>query len=289
MKVGTLNVSCLWNKLNYPEFLELVSSYDVFCAAETYLDSFDIADIENFDFISLPRSQEYKRKSGGIGIYVRSSLSMYIKVESCSSEYILWVSVDRPISGLQEKLMLGTIYIPPENSRFFTQDEFDSFENSVSDACCNHKYVIITCDANSKTAQLSDFVRSDTFLFDMFDVDSVDQSDLEKYTELENLNIPLDRKSKDKKTNAHGIRFIDICRNNDLFFLNGRLYNDTDGNFTFKQKSVIDYVIATADCFKHVRGFNIVETDTFLSDGHSILQFELGSLRLLNTETPSTY
>ena len=94
----------------------------------------------------------------------------------------------------------------------------------------------------------------------MFDVDSVDQSDLQKYTELENVNIPLDRKSKDKNTNAHSIRFIDICRNNDLFFLNGRLYNETDGNFTFKQKSVIDYVIATAGCFKHVRGFNIVET-----------------------------
>ena len=117
MKVGTLNVSGLRNKLNYPELLELVSSYDVFCAAETHLD----VDIENYDFISLPRSQEYKRKSGGIGIYVRS---MYIKVESCSSEYILWVSVDRPITGLQEKLMLGTVYIPPENSRFFTQDEF---------------------------------------------------------------------------------------------------------------------------------------------------------------------
>ena len=65
-------------------------------------------------------------------------------------------------------------------------------------------------------------------------------------------------KSKDKKTNAHGIRFTDICRNNDLFILNGSLYNDTDGNFTFKQKSVIDYVIATADCSKHVRRFNIV-------------------------------
>ena len=122
----------------------------------------------------------------------------------------------------------------------------------------------------------------------MSDVHSVDHSDLEKYIELENMNIPLDRKSKDKKTNAHGIRFIVICRNNDLFILNGRLYNDTKGNFTFKQKSVIDYVIATAACFKHVRGFNIVETDTLLTDGHSILQFELGSLRLLKTETPST-
>ena len=146
--------------------------------------------MEHFDFISLPRSREYKRKSGGIGVYIRSCLSNFIKLENCSTEYILWLSVDKSVTGLPDKLMLGTIYIPPENSRFFSQDEFDLFENSVTDICCNHKYVVISGDANSRTAQLSDFVRSDPFLLDMFDVDAADQSELGKYTELENLNLP---------------------------------------------------------------------------------------------------
>ena len=66
----------------------------------------------------------------------------------------MWLSVDKSVIGLPDKLMLGTIYIPPENSRFFSQDE-----NSVTDICCNHKYVVISGDANSRTAQLSDFER----------------------------------------------------------------------------------------------------------------------------------
>ena len=64
--------------------------------------------------------------------------------------------------------MLGCIYIPPENSRFFTNEDFELFEDSVSDICNNYKYVMITGDANSRTAQLHDFVRPDSFLFDFF-------------------------------------------------------------------------------------------------------------------------
>jgi hypothetical protein len=52
--------------------------------------------------------------------------------------------------------------------------------------------------------------------------------------------VPLDRKSQDRKINSHGLRLIDICRNNNMFILNGRIGNDQNGAFTFKHKSVID-------------------------------------------------
>ena len=61
----------------------------------------------------------------------------------------------------------------------------------------------------------------------------------------------------DNKTNAHGIRLIELCRNNNLFIFNGGIHNDLTGKYTFKDKSVIDYTIATADCFQFIRDFEI--------------------------------
>ena len=215
---------------------------------------------------------DYRRKSGGIGIYVKDYLSKHITFNHKSTEYILWIAIDEQVTNLPEKLMLG-IYIPPENSRFFTNENFELFEDSVSDICNNYKYVMITDDANSRTAQLHDFVRPDSFLFDFFDVEADDQNDFEKHTVLQNLSIPLNRQSMDNKTNAHGIRLIELCRNNNLFIFNGRIHNDLTGKYTFKDKSVIDYTIATADCFQFIRDFDVKGTDSLFSDGHSLLQF----------------
>ena len=35
-------------KLNYPDLIDFVNNYDVFCVLETHLDSTDLVDIENF-------------------------------------------------------------------------------------------------------------------------------------------------------------------------------------------------------------------------------------------------
>ena len=45
--------------LNYPKLLEHRNSYDIFCASETHINSYDLVNIPKYDFHSLPRSQEY--------------------------------------------------------------------------------------------------------------------------------------------------------------------------------------------------------------------------------------
>ena len=184
--------------------------------------------------------------------------------------------------------MLGAIYVPPENSRFFTTDEFDIFENSITEMCHNHKYVMLAGDFNSRTGHLSDFSRSDHFLLNHFNIELEDQSALDQHSILENLSIPLELSSEDSITNALGSRLIDICRNNNLFILNGRVHKDTTGRFTFKYNSVIDYIISTADCFQHISNFDVTKTDTLLSDGHSLLHLEIGS-KLLPTNHDIPY
>ena len=91
---------------------------------------------------------------------------------------------------------------------------------------------------------------------------------------MENLSINLQRKSQDSKLNTNGYKLLDICKNNNLFILKGRLSADSDvGRFTFREKSVIDYVIASAECFEKINHFEIIETDPIFSDGHNLLSW----------------
>ena len=56
----------------------------------------------------------------------------------------------------------------------------------------------------------------------------------------------------------------------------------TTGRFTFKYNSVIDYIISTAECFNHISNFDVIKTDTLLSDGHSLLHLEIGPKLLID-------
>lgn len=126
----------------------------------------------------------------------------------------------------------------------------DEFETELTSVCSKYEYVCLAGDANARTSKLPDVIPSDHILNDIFDIDQESQAYFDKFTMLENLNIPLVtcRYSQDKKTNAHGMRFIETCRNNNLFIMNGQY--DVDVNvckLTFRNKSLIDYVIVTAE------------------------------------------
>jgi hypothetical protein len=57
-------------------------------------------------------------------------------------DYVLWLSLDPAITNFPENVLIGAFYLPLENSRFFTIDEFDMFENNVVIVCCKFKCII---------------------------------------------------------------------------------------------------------------------------------------------------
>jgi hypothetical protein len=61
-------------------------------------------------------------------------------------------------------LILGIVYIPPESSRVFNQDELLTFENEVVDMCYLYENVMLTGDANAHIGLLQDFSEPDNFL-----------------------------------------------------------------------------------------------------------------------------
>ena len=196
-------------------------------------------------------------------------------LESPIIHYFQWLKFDNHFLHIPEDLIFGAIYIPPENSRFFNNDDLNEFEQEISHYSCNNNFVMLAGDTNSRTGSMKDFVSTDRFTNELFNIDEDIQSDLDKYTILENLSVPLTRYSCDKKTNTHVHRLIQICQNNNIFIVNGRIYNDKEsGNFTFRDKSVVDYVLSTAECFRYYSNFEIIETDSLHSDGHSVIAWE---------------
>ena len=89
LKFGYLNVCGLKQRLEYPEFIEFIENYDIICLAETHSDQCDIIEINNYTYISKPRSKEFRRKSGGIGVLIKNKFAKYIDVIPGNSEYVL--------------------------------------------------------------------------------------------------------------------------------------------------------------------------------------------------------
>jgi exonuclease III len=166
LKLCALNVNGLKRRIEYPDFVAFIGNYDIFCISETHTDNNDIVDITGFTYFAKHRTQQYLRKSGGIGIYVRDNIAPHVTLHSSRSEYILWISIDKQLTSLDEPIFLGAIYIPPEKSRFFSEDLWNEFEYDISEKPSEHKYVYIADDTNRRIGRLRDAIISDIYFND---------------------------------------------------------------------------------------------------------------------------
>ena len=276
LKFASLNVCGLNTRLEYPDFVTYFSSFDIICYQETKVDEFDILSLPGFTAISQPRKQRQYRKSGGLAIFIKDNISQFCTQYKTESDYILWISIDKSVLDTDENVILGSIYIPPVQSRYYNEDELAVLESEIISQCSNNKYVFINGDLNGRSSRLPDFTLIDSFVSDLFDFDDSTANFFDKTSLLENLNIPLERASKDHKTNTMGYWLIDTCKNNNLFIVNGRFGKDKGiGTTTFRDKSLIDYTLCSAESFEILHDFEIVELDPVFSDGHSLLAWSV--------------
>jgi len=268
----------LKTKLNYPEFVNLIQQYDVFCTVETNLNQYDKVDLNGYTYFGKCRKKIISRKSGGIGLYVKNEFSSCVELLDLKCEYLLSIKIKGDILSLEKDLILCAVYLPPTGSRYLDEDELLLFENEICQICTEHKYCIFVGDINARTARIPDFVSADEFLADYFNFDDDTLSAFNRTQLLEKWGFSLSRVSSDSKTNAHGHMFIELCKNNSLFILNGRVGQDkNNGQFTYRETSVIDYAFSTPECFEFFEDFAVIETDALFSDGHNLLSLTLNT------------
>ena len=131
----------------------------------------DIISFPGYTSFTQTRKQRFCRKSGGISVYSKITFSKYIKLIDTDSDYILWLEIDKNLMNLDENLILGTVYLPPENSNFYNDEEFLTIENEIMSFCSKHKHAMLSGDFNARTSEMRDYTERDDFLADMFNFD----------------------------------------------------------------------------------------------------------------------
>jgi hypothetical protein len=109
---------------------------------------------------------------------------------------------------------MGCVYIPPENTKYSSTDAFSDIENEMFNLVKNGEHVSLLGDFNAKSGKLSDYVKPDEELLDIFDLyEDIDLiSYMYDYENLLRANIPLDRKSLcTGKPTTFPVHFRVIC------------------------------------------------------------------------------
>ena len=189
----------------------------------------------------------------------------FISFKESKFEYISWLQkhVSKQLFGIEQDMMIASVYIPLWQSKFYNDDELEIFEQEISSACCNFDYLYMLGDFNAQTGELSDYTTADSFLSEFFDFD---QDTIDSYNQkcvLENFGIQLQK-------NNHGFKSIDICKNNNLILLNGRYGQDKNvDELTFRELSVIDYAITSSKGVEFLQIFALQKsTDCSRTDMH---------------------
>ena len=86
------------------------------------------------------------------------------------SEYVHWVEFTK---CLNSDMLLGCVYIPPENSNYLFEETFIEVEDELLFFSRDHKNIALAGDFNSRTSNVSDIVELDDNLFDMLDISDV--------------------------------------------------------------------------------------------------------------------
>ena len=263
-----MNVCGLKSKLQYPEFVELVNKYDIVCFQESKTDDYDEINLSGYIFEMKNRFAFSNRRSGGLVLGYKEKLQNYIECISTESKFVQWFKLSADYSKLEEDIIFGSVYIPPESTKYSSPESFREIENELLDFVINHNLICLLGDFNSRTSTDLDYIVIDDkdILIDSYDIVG---NDIHRIL---NDKISLLRNNSDKNKNNYGNLLLELCKLNNLFIVNGRIGDNITGKLTSKNAAVVDYFIGTAEFLNIITDSNVLEFCSLFSDIHSPLE-----------------
>ena len=116
------------------------------------------------------------KKSGGLTILYKEKFKGYLKFTKTKSELVQWVLISNEILQDDKNLLLGCVYIPPENSKYASKESFSEIEDEMLQLQSNNCNITLLGDFNAITKTLDDYVVPDDSFFEV--LDDFDNSDL---------------------------------------------------------------------------------------------------------------
>jgi len=116
------------------------------------------------------------RKSGEIAFGYKENLDKFITIIKNDSKFVFWVKVSSTVFKLDENVLIGVVYIPPEFTSYSSQEAFNDMYFDIRNCSRLYKYISLAGDFNARTAELNDFS-----VFTENDFPNGDEHLLEKY------------------------------------------------------------------------------------------------------------
>ncbi|XP_071123270.1 uncharacterized protein [Mytilus edulis] len=248
----------------------MVQEFDFISLVETKTDDLDKINIPGFTFHLKNRKNIARVKSGGIAFGYKSHLENFVKPVENFSSLVYWWKISSDLLKTDQDVMIGNIYIPPENSVYKVPDAFNELEQEFLKFSVEYKYILLNGDFNSRTSRDVEYIETVHSQHDIVDTDNVDiLNNLELY------DMSKVRCSMDTSKNSYGNMLLEMCKNNNIIILNGRVNGDKEGKFTCRQASVVDYFICTYDFLCFVVNMYVQDFSKLFSDVHSPLILSL--------------
>ncbi|CAG2201848.1 unnamed protein product [Mytilus edulis] len=228
-----------------------ILNYDISIFVESKLDNLDVLDVpKGYTYVTKNRKKMCK-KSGGIAVIFKKSLETSLTFLSSESQFVQWMKVTKSIFGLQNDVIVGCIYIPPEGSKYSNLEAFDEIENELmSLKKVKDVHTALIGDFNAKTGILNDFVLADETLLDLFHLDTDNEiiSYMLDYKNLKSYNIPLQSVTQCScQPNTYGYKLLNCCKKINMYIDNSRIGVDKGvGKTTCKNTSVVDYLLLSS-------------------------------------------
>ena len=244
----------LGNTCSASDFMDYIHKHDIIGLVETWCNEGDDFNIPGYQYFSSVRTKTSTlgRQSGGILIYIKEHLAKITRLVNSVSRNILWVCIELKILGFPKNLIVGTVYISPENSSIHSEeDTFHLLENEIIQLKnqAETPYMLLMGDFNGYTGTENDFFVEPNGAHNNFEI-KTDEPDLPPRANKDPRNI-----------NNYGRNLLNLCLMTELYIVNGRVGQDKGiGEFTCyagENPSCIDYVLCDIDMFNLFTDFYV--------------------------------
>jgi hypothetical protein len=185
-----LNCCGFKTRLQYPEFRNLIQSYEIICFVETKTDNIDIIILPGYKFVMKNRETNTKNRSGGIMVGFKDNLAKHIDLVNTDSKYVMWFKCSEQPFKTDQPVFVGVVYIPPEYTKYSSEDAFSELQQQYLSSSNTSKYICLLGDFNARTATDTDFVD----LIKNRNVDDYITDFVDNFTNILNdLKMPLNR------------------------------------------------------------------------------------------------
>ena len=93
LNIAYLNVCGLKSKLLNPDFCYMIKKYDILIFVEIKTDEFDEINLPSGYSYRVKQRKTFKRKSGGIIIIYKDTISKCLTFPTSNSEFVQWVEI----------------------------------------------------------------------------------------------------------------------------------------------------------------------------------------------------